>query len=160
MKSVMWVQSEDPGGFDHIFVDGDLLPYVSSSIRNKAIEIILKAQDVKYSRFVSLDKMRAEAGTPNFTVAFCPTMGFLYKSILKEKAVDGRDNTFVLWCKGEERAKYWDLARDNAAQLHFSLRNEEKGIVDRFLKRIQINRALFICGLIVLLIFCLLAYVI
>ncbi len=152
MKSVMWVQAFNPGEDDFVFVDGGLIPAGSSSLRDECTKILFHAQDAKYIRFKEIERLRLDSGSPNIAVAQNPTMGLLYKSLFNERDPNGREMTFVLWCDNEERQNYWEIAQNNAAQLHCTLREIEHNLVDKYLERIKKKRALFLCGVVLVLI--------
>ncbi len=135
MKSVMWVQSDNPGGQDYLFIDGVLVPPNDDVRRALAMDVLLNAQEAKYQRDTVMKKLREATGSPNFTLAECRTMGFLYKSVFNEKASDGRLQSFVLWCKNSEASKAWEIAKANGQYLNYSLREIEHPIVKEFLQK-------------------------
>ena len=153
----MWVQSDNPGGKDYLFIEGVLASEQDETIRAKAMDVLLKAQEAKYQCDKEVRKLRAESGSPNFTLAECVTMGFLYKSVFNEKASDGRFQSFVLWCSNSEASHAWEIAKANGFQLRYTLREIERPLVQAFVKK---KRNLRIASITAFLLFIVSAYVI
>ena len=157
MKSIMWVQSDNPGGYDYLFIDGVLAPEQDETRRAKAMDLLLKAQGAKYQCDKEVRKLRSESGSPNFTLAEFITMGFLYKSVFNEKASDGRFQSFVLWCSNSETSRAWEIAKANGYKLNYSLREIELPLIQAFLKKKRNLRIASVSALLLILVF---AYVI
>ena len=133
MNNVMWIQSDDPMGKDYLFVDGHLISEEDEPLRAESMAKLLKAQDVKYVNTKTISDLRDIAGTPNFTLSYSPRMGILYKSIFNEKASDGRNKAFVLWCTVSEKDNVWGIATANSKQLNYTLRENERSIINNYL---------------------------
>ena len=156
MNNVMWIQSDDPKGNDYLFVDGHLISEEDEPLRSESMAKLLKAQDVKYVNAKNISELRGITGAPNFTISYSPRMGILYKSIFKEKASDGRNKAFVLWCTVSEKDNVWGIATANCKQLGYTLRENEQSIINNYLKdasqKNKMKNAAVIGGIIVLLI--------
>ena len=166
MNSIMWVQSESAGGGDHIFVDGNLIPEEEYEIRATAMRILLNAQEKKYVNKQINERLRAESGSPNFTLTYCPTMGLLFKSLFNEIAFDGRGYSFALWCSTSIKDDCWDIATANAEQLGLTLKQKEGHIVKQYLESqkkkyfgIGLVGCLFLMGLVFEILYKVFAYV-
>ncbi len=149
----MWVQSDNPGGKDYLFIDGVLASEQDETRRAKAMDLLLKAQESKYQCDKEVRKLRAESGSPNFTLAEFATMGFLYKSVFNEKASDGRFQSFVLWCNNSEASNAWEIATTNGHQLHYSLRDIEHPLIQAFLKKKRNLRIASVSAFLLIIIF-------
>lgn len=145
MQNVMWIQSDNPGGKDYLFIDGVLTDEQDEVRRAKAMSILLNAQEAKYQREKYIKKIRSESGSPNLTLAQCVTMGFLYKSVFNEKASDGRYKAFVFWCRNSDAMLAWNTTKANGRQLNYSLRENELPLIKAYLKKKKIQRVSFAC---------------
>ncbi len=101
-----------------------------------------------------MEELRKSLESPNFTVGYGSTMGFLYKSVFNEKAVDGRFKAFVLWCDKSEMENYWTIAGECASQVHYSLREQEREVVQTCIRRTKKRNSInSIIGIFLFLIF-------
>ncbi len=134
MRSVMWIQSDSPGGEDYLIVDGTLLSKDAGPIREQAFDIIYKSQDIKYGNLAEMDVIRKETGSANLQLGYGPLMGYMYKSVFNENASDGRNNTFVFWFNKKGREHFWEDACKSASCLGLSLRDREREMVDKYFR--------------------------
>ena len=131
----MWIQSDSVGGSDFFYVDGNL---VTDDVDKMAANSILsRAQDSRYQNLKLMKRLRAETGSPNFTLAYAPSMGFMYKSVFNEKATDGRLKSFVLWCHSSEKNNVWNIAKSISSKLSYSLRDNEYPVIMSFLSSLK-----------------------
>lgn len=157
MKTIMWIQSDSAGGSDLFYVDGYLVnDEISMMAANK---ILMRAQESRYQNIKLMKRLQIETGSPNFTLAYAPSMGFLYKSVFNEKASDGRLKAFVLWCVSSEKKNVWEIAKSISAKTPFTIRDNEHQIIQTYLG--VLNKMLtgtIICACISIALILLLAY--
>ena len=135
MKSIMWVQSDSPGGKDYFFVDDVLVLEDDDTTRQTCVKTLIRAQNKRYQNTKEIERLRRESGSPNFTIAYCPFMGLLYKSIFNEKSADNRNKAFALWCNNASMQSCWDIAKMNASKLGYTLRDIENKIVQESISK-------------------------
>lgn len=144
MKSIMWIQSDSPGGGDVFYVDEMLL---TDGIRKQEVlDALMRAQDSRFQNKKQIKEFREKTGSPNFTLAYSPSMGFLYKSVFKEKAKDGRFQSFVLWCASSEVNHICEIAERISNMASFTLRDNERSIVESYIKMRKTRRNAAILG--------------
>lgn len=131
----MWIQSDSPGGKDFFIVDGVLVPEDDDAMRRICVQTLTRAQNKRYQNTKEIERLRRESGSPNFTIAYCPNMGLLYKSVFNEKAADNRNKAFALWCNNASKQSCWDVAKMNASKLGYTLRDIEKNIVQECISK-------------------------
>ena len=155
----MWIQSDSPGGGDIFYVDETLLKDETKKV--EATEILMRAQNLRFQNKKQMKEFREQTGSPNFTLAYSPSMGFLYKSVFVEKARDGRLQSFVLWCASSEVNHIWETAERISTMASFTIRDNERPLVESYIKSLSARRrnvAIIASFLILLIVLIILAY--
>jgi len=133
MKNVMWIQSDNTSGKDFYFLDGQL--------KNKEIEIqkcvkkVLKAQQSIVNNPIRYRRFRELFNSPNFTFAYIPFNGFIYKSIFIEPAKDGRNKAFVYWSSFFDRKNIWFTLSKNAKVIGYTPKVEEQKHIEKIISK-------------------------
>lgn len=150
MNSIMWIQSSGKGTDDYYFVDGML-------VQGPEENVFAERHLGQIERYAPLfmrrkENARKRLGSPNFTLSYIPGKGFIYKSIFNEPAEDGRIASFAVWFNNSASKDIWATLSINAEVVNRTLREDERPVVENFVKKKRVV-SLTCCSLLIIVVF-------
>ena len=131
----LWIQSAGNNSADLYFKDSSIVTDESEMLQiEKELE---RVEYIAQCLMMSKKRLRSELGSPTFTFAYVPNRGFVYKSIFNELAEDGRKAAFLVFFDKGSSNNIWEVLSQISSSLNRSLRDIEKPIVMKLIKRIN-----------------------
>lgn len=137
MKHIVWIQSNNLGGFDNYFVEGKKVSENDSKILSQAVKKIIEIQGLRECSSKQNMDLRVQTGYPNFTLAFSRFKGLIFKSLFNEIAEDGRPRGFVCYAKIIDTDFVWKYLKTCSYSLGYSLRESDYQILDEYLTSVR-----------------------
>ena len=142
MKHIVWIQSNNLGGSDNYFIEGEKISESDSKILSQAVKNIIEIQGLRECSSKRNASLRVQTGYPNFTLAFCRFKGLLFKSLFNEIADDGRPRGFVCYAKSINTDFVWNYLKSCSSSLGYTLRDSDYLILDKYISIVK-KRCLF-----------------
>lgn len=140
IKSILWVQNEDPSKNGHLIMNGCIISSSDTDKYDLAIQKLFKVYSLNPLDTHIVKNYIKTSSNNYFQLGSSLFKGVVYKSCFIEKDDQGRAIPFMFWNSCSQLKSFTEYAKESAFLLNKSLDEKEVGFIEQYIKRIRSRR--------------------